>query len=80
MFGGHTTGLGAVFRRVGGEALSQKVVATDGPRLVTRSHQKTATATDFFCESCRYAKSVDNGVLVQMERLLQFGRVLSRCV
>ena len=32
----------------------------------------------FFCESFRYDKSVDNGGLAQMERLLQFGRVLSR--
>jgi hypothetical protein len=34
--------------------------------------------TDFFCESFRHDKSVDNGGLAQMERLLQFGGVLSR--
>lgn len=47
-------------------------------QLVTRSHEKSATGTDYFCESFRYDKSVDNGGLAQMERLLQFGRVLSR--
>lgn len=45
-------------------------------QLITRSHEKSAT--DFFCESFRFDKSVDNGGLAQMERLLQFGRVLSR--
>ncbi|WP_123029456.1 hypothetical protein [Mycolicibacterium stellerae] len=49
-------------------------------QLVTRSHQKSATDTDYFCESFRFDKSVDNGGLAQMERLLQFGRVLSRCM
>jgi hypothetical protein len=49
-------------------------------QLVTRSHEKSATDTDYFCESFRFEKSVDNGGLAQMERLLQFGRVLSRCV
>jgi hypothetical protein len=49
-------------------------------QLITRSRQKTATETDLFCESFRYTKSVDNGGLAQMERLLQFGRVLSRSV
>jgi hypothetical protein len=48
--------------------------------LITRSHQRSATDTDFFCESFRFEKSVDNGGLAQMERLLQFGRVLSRCI
>jgi hypothetical protein len=47
-------------------------------QLITRSHEKSATDTDYFCESFRYDKSVDNGGLAQMERLLQFGRVLSR--
>jgi hypothetical protein len=47
-------------------------------RLLTRSRQKTAIDTDLFCESFRYVKTVDNGGLAQMERLLQFGRVLSR--
>lgn len=47
-------------------------------QLITRSHEKSATDTDFFCESFRFDKSVDNGGLAQMERLLQFGRVLSR--
>jgi hypothetical protein len=47
-------------------------------QLITRSHEKSATDTDHFCESFRYDKSVDNGGLAQMERLLQFGRVLSR--
>ena len=49
-------------------------------QLITRGHQKNATDTDYFCESFRYDKSVDNGGLAQMERLLQFGRVLSRCM
>lgn len=48
-------------------------------QLVTRSRQKSATETDIYCESFRYTKSVDNGGLAQMQRLLQFGRVLSRC-
>lgn len=47
-------------------------------QLITRSHRKSATDTDLFCESFRYDKSVGNGGLAQMERLLQFGRVLSR--
>ena len=47
-------------------------------QLITRSHEKSATDTDYFCESFRYEKAVDNGGLAQMERLLQFGRVLSR--
>jgi hypothetical protein len=49
-------------------------------QLITRSHEKSATDTDYFCESFRFDKSVDNGGLAQMERLLQFGRVLSRCM
>ncbi len=49
-------------------------------QLVTRSRQKSATETDIYCESFRYYKSVDNGGLAQMQRLLQFGRVLSRCM
>ncbi len=49
-------------------------------QLVTRSRQKSATDTDIFCESFRYLKSVDDGGLAQMQRLLQFGRVLSRCM
>jgi hypothetical protein len=47
-------------------------------QLVTRSRQKSATETDIYCESFRYRKSVDDGGLAQMQRLLQFGRVLSR--
>jgi hypothetical protein len=47
-------------------------------QFLTRSRQKTAVDTDLFCESFRYVKTVDNGGLAQMERLLQFGRVLSR--
>ncbi|KWX67220.1 hypothetical protein [Mycobacterium sp. NAZ190054] len=47
-------------------------------QLVTRSRQKSATETDIFCESFRFVKSVDNGGLAQMQRLLQFGRVLSQ--
>jgi hypothetical protein len=47
-------------------------------QLLTRSRQKTPVDTDLFCESFRYVKTVDNGGLAQMERLLQFGRVLSR--
>jgi hypothetical protein len=49
-------------------------------QLVTRSRQKSVTETDIYCESFRYYKSVDNGGLAQMQRLLQFGRVLSRCI
>jgi hypothetical protein len=49
-------------------------------QLVTRSRQKSATETDIYCESFRYYKSVDDGGLAQMQRLLQFGRVLSRCM
>jgi hypothetical protein len=49
-------------------------------QLVTRSRQKSATETDIYCESFRYLKSVDDGGLAQMQRLLQFGRVLSRCM
>ncbi|MFG1933573.1 hypothetical protein ACGFK1_23445 [Mycobacterium sp. NPDC048908] len=49
-------------------------------QLVTRSRQKSVTETDIYCESFRYYKSVGNGGLAQMQRLLQFGRVLSRCM
>ncbi|MDT5016220.1 MAG: hypothetical protein QOD39_2380 [Mycobacterium sp.] len=49
-------------------------------QLITRSRQKSATESDIYCESFRYTKSVDNGGLAQMQRLLQFGRVLSRCM
>jgi hypothetical protein len=47
-------------------------------QLLTRTRQKSATDTDLYCESFRYTKTVDNGGLAQMQRLLQFGRVLSR--
>ncbi|MGB3353548.1 MAG: hypothetical protein WBB00_12350 [Mycobacterium sp.] len=47
-------------------------------QLVTRARQRSATDTDLYCESFRFVKSVDNGGLAQMQRLLQFGRVLSR--
>ncbi len=47
-------------------------------QLVTRTRQRSATDTDVYCESFRFVKSVDNGGLAQMQRLLQFGRVLSR--
>lgn len=46
-------------------------------QLLTRTRQKSATDTDLFCESFRYTRTVDNGGLAQMQRLLQFGRVLS---
>jgi hypothetical protein len=46
-------------------------------QLLTRTRQKSAIDTDLFCESFRYTKTVDNGGLAQMQRLLQFGRVLS---
>ncbi|MGY4651701.1 hypothetical protein [Mycobacterium sp. URHB0021] len=49
-------------------------------QLATRARRRTATETDIYCESFRYHKSVDDGGLAQMQRLLQFGRVLSRCV
>lgn len=47
-------------------------------QLITRSRQKSATESDIYCESFRYCKSVADGGLAQMQRLLQFGRVLSR--
>lgn len=47
-------------------------------QLLTRAHQKSATDTDLYCESFRYSKSVDDGGLAQMERLMQFSRALSR--
>ena len=47
-------------------------------QLITRSRKKSVTESDIYCESFRYYKSVDNGGLAQMQRLLQFGRVLSR--
>lgn len=47
-------------------------------QLVTRARRTSATDSDLYCESFRYTKTVDNGGLAQMERLLQFGRVLSR--
>lgn len=49
-------------------------------QLITRSRQKSAIDTDFFCESFRYTKSVDDGGLAQMQRLLQFGRELSHAL
>jgi hypothetical protein len=49
-------------------------------QLLTRSFQKSVTDTNFYCESFRYSKSVENGGLAQMERLIQFGRVLSRAM
>ncbi|MGE2834415.1 hypothetical protein [Mycobacterium sp. SMC-4] len=49
-------------------------------QLLTRSRQKSATETDIYCESFRFVKSVDHGGLAQMQRLLQFGRVLSRAM
>ena len=48
------------------------------PQLVSFFKEKAATETDIYCESFRFVKSVDNGGLAQMQRLLQFGRVLSR--
>lgn len=47
-------------------------------QLVNRSRQYSATETTLYCESFRYSKTVDNGGLAQMERLIQFGRTLSR--
>ena len=41
---------------------------------------KAATETNVYCESFCYYKSVDNGGLAEMQHLLQFGRVLSRCI
>ena len=49
-------------------------------QLITRSRQKSAIDTDLFCESFRYTKSVDDGGLAQMQRLLQFGRELSHAL
>ena len=49
-------------------------------QLLTRTRQKSAVDTDLFCESFRYVKTVDTGGLAQMQRLLQFGRVLSRSI
>ena len=47
-------------------------------QLVFFFSETAATETDIYCESFRFVKSVDNGGLAQMQRLLQFGRVLSR--
>jgi hypothetical protein len=47
-------------------------------QLITRTVRKSATDTDLYCESFRFSKSVNDGGLAQMERLVQFGRVLSR--
>jgi hypothetical protein len=49
-------------------------------QLLTRGYQKSATDINFYCESFRYHKSVDYGGPAQMERLIQFGRVLSRAM
>ncbi|MGB8404069.1 MAG: hypothetical protein WCE30_08400 [Mycobacterium sp.] len=49
-------------------------------QLITRSQQKSVVDSDFFCESFRYTKSVDDGGLAQMQRLLQFGRELSHAL
>jgi hypothetical protein len=49
-------------------------------QLITRARRRSVTDTDVYCESFRYHKSVDNGGLAQMQRLLQFGRVLSRSI
>ncbi len=49
-------------------------------QLIVRSRQKSVTETDVYCESFRFVKSVDDGGLAQMQRLLQFGRVLSRAL
>lgn len=50
-------------------------VLSDGTR---RLAEVKLRKTDIYCESFRFVKSVDNGGLAQMQRLLQFGRVLSR--
>jgi hypothetical protein len=66
-----------------GDALWQEVVLTDGRRLIiwrADDGSTTTVDTELFCESFRYVKTVDNGGLAQMERLLHFGRVLSRSV
>jgi hypothetical protein len=49
-------------------------------QLLTRTYQKSVTETNMYCESFRYSKTVNDGGLAQMERLMQFGRVLSRCL
>jgi len=49
-------------------------------QLITRARRRSATDSDIYCESFRFHKSVDNGGLAQMQRLLQFGRVLSRAM
>jgi hypothetical protein len=46
-------------------------------QLITRSVRKSATDTDLCCESFRFSKSVNDAGLAQIERLIQFGRVLS---
>lgn len=66
-----------------GDALWQEVVLTDGRRLIiwrADDGSTTTVDTELFSESFRYVKTVDNGGLAQMERLLHFGRVLSRSV
>lgn len=47
-------------------------------QLFNRSRRTSATETDLICECFRFTKSVDNGGLAQMQRLIQFARVLSR--
>ena len=47
-------------------------------QLVTRSRQRSATETDIYCESFTFIKTEDKRGQAQMQRLLQFGRVLSR--
>lgn len=47
-------------------------------QLVNKSRRTSATEADLICECFRFNKSVDNGGLAQMQRLIQFARVLSR--
>ena len=47
-------------------------------QLINRSHQTSATDAYFYCETFRYHKSADNGGLAQMERLMQFARIMSK--
>ncbi len=72
---GGSEGSGEIAGARGGADRRPQIGDVARAQLVTRSHEKSATDTDYFCESFRFDKSVDNGGLAQMERLLQFGSV-----
>lgn len=54
-------------------------LATQTPeRSLTELAEGTGTRTTQYVETYRFSKSVNDGGLAQMQRLLQFGRALSR--